>query len=215
MSNFLNILLLLASAYASFMFFNKARSSIDDLYIIYGIASVLLFVTFLATPINLISGNFNFVFPYDAYVDWGRIVSISALMSSLIELIRKSKPEFARFPRFFVGLPILLVATYPLIMNTIVLKEWLIATYEGGCLIVAFLMHLMHMRKQKEHVYILSGLTVLLLTYIIYWFSKGYLYDYDWFWQTGLLISFLVIITGFNKLETTGRKLALNNSTEL
>lgn len=215
MSDFLNFLLLMASAFASFMLFEKARKSNNDLYIIYGITSVLIFVTFLATPIKLISDHFNFVFPYDAYVDWGRVVSIAALMSGLIEFIRNSKPEFARFPRFFIGLPVLLVVTYPLIMNTIVLKEWLIAIYEGGCLLVAFLMHFMHIRKRREHIYILSGLVMLLLTYILYWFSKGYIYDYDLFWQTGLLISIIIITAGFYKLETAERKLALNNSAKL
>ncbi len=212
MNDFFNILLLVASAYASFMLFFKAKGTNNSLYIIYGVAAICITVTFLGTPINILSSNFDFVFPYNAYMDWGRIVSLAALMSGLIEFIRQSKPEFARFPKFFVALPVLLVLSYPFIINTIVLKEWLIAIYEGGSLVVALLMHGIHSRKNKVHFIILSGLSLLLVTFILYWFTKSYIYDYNMFWQTGLFISIITIVSGFNRLETTGTNYALHDS---
>ncbi len=211
MNDFFNILLLLASVYTSFMLFYKAKGTNNPLFIIYGAAAICISVTFLGTPLNILSSYFDFIFPYNAYLDWGRIVSLAALMSGLIEFIRQSKPEFARFPIFFVALPALLILTYPFIINTIVLKEWLIAIYEGGSLIVAFLMHGIHSRKNKAHYIILSGLVLLLITFVLYWFTKSYIYDYNMFWQTGLFISIITIVSGFNRLETTETNYALHN----
>ena len=213
MHDVLNILLLLASGYAAFAFFNKAKISDNMTYFIYSAACVFLFVTFLGTPINIIANHFNVAFPVEAYYSWGRVVSISAFMSGLIEFIRYSKPEFARFPRFFVILPVLIVVTYPFIMNTVVLKEWLTTTYEGGSLFVAMLMHTVYVRKDKTHYTILAGLFLLLLTFIIYVFTQNIIYGYDWLWQTGLLASIITLTIGFNKLETSEHKIALHNRT--
>lgn len=214
MNDFFNVLLLLASAYASFMLFLKAKRSDDSLFIMYGIAAVCISVTFLATPLRILFNYMDLVFPYNAFIDWGRIVSLAALMSGLIEFIRHSKPEFARFPKFFVALPVLIIVSYPFIINTIVLKEWLIAIYEGGSLTVALLMHGVHSRKNKEHYFILSGLAILLITFVLYWFTKSYIYDYNMFWQTGLFISIIIIVSGFNRLETHNSGSALHSTTD-
>lgn len=207
----IHILLFIISIYATTRLFYKARQSTDLIYWVYGIAALSLAITFLLEPVSIFFRRVTPPFPLTTLSMWGDVITISIVMCGLLILIRNSKPGFARFPKPFVVLPILLIAAYPFIEYTIILKEWLMAIYEGGSLLVALMMHITLRRKDKNNDTILIGLGILLIVYIIYWYLSGSVQQYIWIRQILFAIAILFIVSGYLKIETTEQKIALDH----
>ncbi len=108
-----------------------------------------------------------------AGVEWGNLVSIVLAICGLFALVRESKPVFARFPVYMVFLPLLSVIFYPLTIDAQVIKDLIIATYQGGALAVAFLFLITeNLKREEKEFYSLSGVGLCAVSFVLFWFIR-------------------------------------------
>lgn len=214
MNSFYNMLLMLAGAYLTyriFLFYSRNR---DLLFLFYGLAAVSVTIAFMDPFIAAIIQKFGFELRGQPFTEWGRICAISFILCGLIEFIRQSKPDFARFPQIFVSFPLLLIVSYPLVMHTVVLRDWLIGIYEISAIFVALVMHGFLSRSEKHHMVVFWGLIATLLAYLLYWLPDNTAGNMAWMWKLTLLIAMVILMIGFEKLETSsiddGNQLSAN-----
>lgn len=106
-------------------------------------------------------------------VEWANLVSIILAICGLFAMVRESKPVFARFPVYMVFLPLLSIFFYPLTIDAKVIKDLIIASYQGGALAVALLFLITeNIKQQKKEFYTLSGVTICIASFVLYWFVK-------------------------------------------
>ncbi|HBQ59506.1 MAG TPA: hypothetical protein DD671_07730, partial [Balneolaceae bacterium] len=102
----------------------------------------LLVAYFGISALAISTPYFLDLFGVESYIDlfqWGKLISITFYISGLLVLIRESKPIFARFPVYLTGLPFVSFLFFPLIIDSIVIKELINAIYQGGALVVTVL----------------------------------------------------------------------------
>ena len=138
----------------------------------------------------------NFIF------EWGHITCLAFVLSALAVFIRESKPVFAQFPMLYTALPLLIVISYLLVQDTYALKNWLIAIYQGGAIIVALLMYSVYTYRRKQYAIILAGVIILLFSYILYWYVPNIQTSYNWSWQLLLAAGMTIIVLGYENAET-------------
>jgi len=203
-SHFLSFVLLIAFIYAAITFIKLFIEKKELVYVFYSLASAALIVT---TLINL-SVNYliKFNISQESISIWGSVVSISFVLCGLMVLIRNSKPEFARFPEVFVGLPILVIISFPFISSTIILKYWLLGIYEACALLVALMMHSVLSKRNAAHLIVLSGIGLFILAYLFYWLPWEMFNLKNLLWQAVMIIGVIVIIQGYTRIETTVRE---------
>ncbi len=106
--------------------------------------------------------------------EWANLSAIIFCLCALFALVRDSKPVFARFPAYFSLMPLISFLFYPVIMNTKVIENLVIATYQGGAITVGLLIIVIHQIKYRNHLLLLSGAILFLSSYILFWFFKDY-----------------------------------------
>ncbi len=106
--------------------------------------------------------------------EWANLSSIIFVLCGLFAYIRDSKPVFARFPIYFSFLPLISFFFYPIIMHSQVIENLVIATYQGGAIIVGLLISTLHQIKYKSRLVLLLGLTLFVSSFLTYWFIEGY-----------------------------------------
>lgn len=164
---------------------------------ILAVASVFLFVTL---TLYYIHKNFGSTLENDFYLQaagWTRMITIALVLSGLMEYIRYSKPEYARFPQVFIFLPLLLILVWPFIDRTLVLKEWLICAYEGGGLLAAFMLIAMNHYKGDQNQLTLIGLGFLSIAYLIFWLPIDILRQNAWLWELVFAMALIVTVHGW------------------
>ncbi|HET6527605.1 MAG TPA: hypothetical protein VFG39_02530 [Balneolaceae bacterium] len=139
----------------------------------------------------------------DFIVEWGHIACLAFILSSLVIFIRQSKPAFAQFPMAYTALPILILISYFLVKDTYALKNWLLSIYQGGAILVALLMYSVYTYRNRDYILILSGVFVLLLSYISYWHIPAVTESEPWIWKLLMIIGLLTTIFGYLKVEKT------------
>lgn len=101
--------------------------------------------------------------------EWGDIAAITFCMCGLFVKIRNSKPVFSRFPILLTFLPLIGLLFYPLIINSIVVKQLLNAVYQGGSIIVAALIVTINQIKHRERGYLLSATLLFGIAFVLFW----------------------------------------------
>lgn len=96
------------------------------------------------------------------------LIVAAMLLVSLANFLRDDKPIFAQYPFFFTLLPLLVLPVYPFIADTIVIKNWILALYQLGAIIMAGLLFSLMSTRDKS--YRLIVLSVVLFTFA--WFAK-------------------------------------------
>jgi hypothetical protein len=139
-------------------------------------------------------------------VEWGHIICLAFILSSLAVFIRESKPVFAQFPLLYTALPLLIVISYVLVHDTYALKTWLIAIYQGGAITVSLLMYSVYTYRRNEYLMILSGVVVFLIAYLFFWYIPELQESLAWIWK--LLVGAAMIITVFGYEQTEQREVA-------
>lgn len=137
----------------------------------------------------------------DFIVEWGHIACLAFILSSLVIFIRESKPVFAQFPMAYTALPILILISYFLVKDTYALKDWLLSIYQGGAILVALLMYSVYTYRNRDYILILSGVFVLLLSYIAYWHIPSVAESEPWIWKLLMVTGLLTTISGYLKVE--------------
>lgn len=130
---------------------------------------------------------------------WSHIIAISVLYCGLAHLIREDKPKVARFPIYFTGLPLLIIISYPFAHEMKVIDQWLFQIYEGGALFVSILIYGYQSIKYKRNYYykVLSGIGLLLISYLTFWFFASLEFIQPWIWQLSLAAGIILFYRGY------------------
>ncbi len=116
-------------------------------------------------------------------VEWGHLICLAFILSSLAVFIRESKPVFAQFPLVYTALPLFVIISYFFVLNSIVLRNWLFFLYQGGALFVALMMYGLYTYRVKKYVTILAGVILFLICYILYWSIGAFSNSLFWILQ--------------------------------
>ncbi len=141
----------------------------------------------------------------DAIVEWGHVVCLAFILSSLAIFVRESKPVFAQFPMLYTALPLLIVFSYFLVKDTYALKRWLLAIYQGGAILVSILMYSVYTYHKQQYAMILIGVSVFLFSYLLFWYVPGVSESYSWIWKLLVASGMITTILGYEKVELQDR----------
>lgn len=141
-------------------------------------------------------------------VEWGHIMALAILLGALAGFIRESKPDFAQFPKAYIGLPILIVISYFLVKDTVAIKDWLISIYQGGAILVAMLMYAVYTYRDQEYAVILGGMSTFLLAFLLFWFVPAISESFDWIWKLLVGTGIIITVLGYNRLSIFTNKSA-------
>lgn len=177
----------------AFQSFRLRKYDSESKFVGYSIALLVLAITQLTIVLD--EGIADVTLYSDAIAEWGHIVMLSFILSSLTIFIRHSRPDFAQFPRVYALLPFLIVFSYFLVYDTFTIKQWLISIYQAGGILVALLMYSSYTyKKGREYITVLGGVSIFLITYVLYWFVPGIDDEHQWIWKfmsaTGIFIFF-------------------------
>lgn len=174
------------------------------------IAAAIFLVIQIFTLADFLIADSDFTVAANFITEWGHVTCLAFILSSLAVFIRESKPVFAQFPMLYTGLPLLIVISYALVHDTYALKTWLISIYQGGAIIVALLMYSVYTYRRNEYAFILSGVVIFLLTYILYWYVPSIQESYDWIWKVLLGVGMIITVLGYDQTLGQMEKQSLN-----
>lgn len=143
----------------------------------------------------------------NAIVEWGHVVCLAFILSSLAIFVRESKPVFAQFPMLYTALPLLIVFSYFLVKDTYALKRWLLAIYQGGAILVSILMYSVYTYHKQQYSMILVGVSVFLFSYLLFWYVPGVSESYPWIWKLLVAVGMITTILGYEKVELQENKM--------
>ncbi len=196
------LLLLLVGIYSSLKLYklNRRRGRLKFLGLTIAVG-IFVFIQFSVTlnaitESSSVAGFVNFV------VEWGHVACLAFILSSLAVFIRESKPVFAQFPLLYTALPLLIIFSYILVKDTYALKNWLIAIYQGGGILVALLMYSVYTYHRNEYLMILIGIVLFMLSYISFWYIPSVQDSYSWIWQILLAASMITTVLGYERTES-------------
>lgn len=170
-------------------------------YLGLAIAAVILTFIQLTEFVDHLSSNSAITVAAEFIVEWGHITALAFVLSSLTIFIRESKPVFAQFPMLYTALPLLIVISYVLVQDTYALKNWLVAIYQAGAIIVALLMYSVYTYRNNEYGIILAGIALFLLSYILFWYTGNLLEDYTWSWKLLVASAMIITIYGYERAD--------------
>ena len=95
--------------------------------------------------------------------------SLVCILSALFNLIRESKPIFARFPAILGYLPFVILLFIPLVLNQSIIYNLILGTFQGGALIVSILIFSINQKNEKNYSLLIIGTLVCLIAFIFFW----------------------------------------------
>ncbi len=95
--------------------------------------------------------------------------SLVCILSALFNLIRESKPIFARFPTILGYLPLVILLFIPLVLDQPVIYNLILGTFQGGALIVSILIFSINQKNQNNYLLLIIGTIVCLIAFILFW----------------------------------------------
>lgn len=182
----------------------------------FGTAFILLFKLFLKKrsllELYFSLAAFAITIPYlldllqiDPFIDlfkWGKLISVTIYISGLLVLIRESKPAFARFPIYLTALPFISFLFFPLIIDSIVIKDLINATYQGGALIVTVLVFTVNQARAKGRRYYIIGISFIAAAYLSYWLYINRINEPGLIWIPEMLLSAGILVTLFRFMKS-------------
>lgn len=186
----------------------------------FGTAFILLFKLFLKKrsllELYFSLAAFTISIPYlldlfqvDLFIDffqWSKLISITIYISGLLVLIRESKPAFARFPLYLTALPFVSFLFFPLIIDSIVIKDLINAIYQGGALVVTVLVFTVNQARAKGRRYYIIGISLISSAYLSYWLFLNRINEPDLNWITEMLLSAGILVTLFRFIKSQQSK---------
>mgnify|MGYP001627819560 CR=1 FL=1 len=95
--------------------------------------------------------------------------SLVCILSALFNLVRESKPVFARFPAILGYLPFIILLFVPLVLEKSVIYKLLLGTFQGGALIVSILIFSINQKNQNNYLLMIIGTLVCIISFIFFW----------------------------------------------
>lgn len=166
------------------------------------IAAVIFTIMQLFLFLDMMVENPELTAATEFMAEWGHITCLAFILSSLAIFIRESKPVFAQFPFFYTALPLLILISYMLVQDTYAIKSWLLSIYQGGAILVSFLMYSIYTYRSSEYSVILSGIAVFFITYMLFWFVPGIQESYGWIWKILIGLAMVISVLGYTRTET-------------
>lgn len=165
------------------------NKSVTHLY--FSLAALTVSASYLGT-IFFNTNNYNII-------EWGKLISITTYISGLLAFVRESKPIFARFPIYLTALPLISILFFPLIIETIVIRDVINAIYQGGALVVTIMVFTLNNAKESGRRYYIIGLSLISAAYLGYWiyFNRSDIENYSWIPQIVLSAGILITIFRF------------------
>jgi uncharacterized membrane protein len=191
LQNWLNLVLAISFGITFFLLFRLylKKRNLLELYFSLSAAAVAFPYTY---------GLFFDIHP--SLLEWGRLVAITFYISGLLVLIRESKPPFARFPIYLTALPFVSFLFFPLIIDSLAIKNLINGIYQGGALIVTLLIFTVNNVKTKGRRYYLLGLGLVTIAYLGFWGST--FLDYEGYaWSIKIILSTGILITVFKFIQ--------------
>lgn len=164
------------------------------------IAAVIFSLIFFTNVLGELIGSNNFTNIADIVQEWGHVLCLSFVLSSLAIFIRDSKPAFAQFPLSYTALPLLIVVSYILVQDTYAIKTWLLSIYQAGAILVATLMYSVYTYRNSEYWLILVGSSLFVICYLLFWYVPVIDESHPWIWQIVLAASIIVTVLGYEKV---------------
>ena len=200
------LLLSLVGFYSGFKCYRFTKGNDGLKFLGLGIAVFVFALTQLSVVIDGWLDPFGLTLYSGLLVEWGHIISLAFILSALAVFIRQSKPVFAQFPLVYAALPLFIVFSYVLVANTYALKDWLLSIYQGGAILVALLMYSVYTYREQKYMYILVGIILFLITFLMYWYIPGVSEYSAWLWKMFLALSLLLTLYGYEYARTHSPK---------
>ncbi len=194
MTGFANFVLFIVSFYATVNFFRIYSLSRKIFHFCLGTTGAFI-------AIISISGYLEMFFPtLDAQFigEWATVFSVSFLLSAGAALVRDSKPVFSRFPRIFTFAPLALIFIYPLIVDTVAVKDWVIAIYQASALIIGMLVFSLKTHHNGNYGYLLVGIVFFAITFILFWLPESVFTLPVYVWVLLVACGILITTVGYN-----------------
>lgn len=193
-----SLLLALAAVYATVKLSLIARGEQNIKFLGLALASGLFMMSVFSLFVQ--SATSTSISAFLVISEWGHILSLAFILSALAVFIRESKPVFAQFPLVYTALPVLIVISYYVVIDTYALKTWLISIYQGGAIVVGLLMYSVYTYRRGIYRWVLLGTVLMLLSYLLYWFIPGISSEYAWIWQIVLAAGVFTVIYGYEQV---------------
>lgn len=163
LSGWIDILVLLASGFTFISFLRLYIKKRTLLALYFGLSALSVFIAFL--------GPFILEEYYGRLIiEWGKFIAITIIVSALLVLIRNLKPIFARFPAYMTALPFISIAFFPLIADSLAIKELINAIFQGGALVVCLLVFSINHFREEKRIFYQLGMLLLFTAYTVFWF---------------------------------------------
>ncbi len=185
----LNILVLLFSLYQVSTILSERRSAYIILICMALVSYLISNIVFLGD--NTLSSTIRFV----------NLTALVCILSALFSLIRESKPIFARFPPILSYLPFVTLLFIPLVLENTVIYNLLLGTFQGGSIFVATMIFILNKMNKKESRWQISGCVLLIISFVVYWFSSLTLVQELIITEVLLLIGIIFVIIGTKKSQ--------------
>ena len=198
MTGYSGIILFVVSFYATITFFLLFSASRRIFHFSLGITGVFLSIIGISNHI----AHFFPVLNPDFIDEWASVFGVSFLLSAAAALIRDFKPAFSRFPKAFAFFPLVLIVVYPLILETVIVKNWAIAIYQGGSLFIGLLIYSYKAQQNGKFAYVVVGLIFLLITFILFWLPDTVFYLPVYVWILLLACGILIITVGYSLISS-------------
>jgi len=101
--------------------------------------------------------------------DLSWITQASLILTSLANFLRDDKPNYARYPVTFTFLPLIILPVYPFILDTIVIKEWVLALYQFGSIIITALLLGLLVSRQSRYSILFASWVIFSIIWILNW----------------------------------------------
>ncbi len=131
--------------------------------------------------------------------EWSTVFSVSFLLSAAAALVRDFKPVFSRFPKSFTFLPLVLIFIYPMIIDTVVLKYWVLGLYQGSALLIALLIYAYRTYENSDYAYMLIGVIFFAITFLLYWIPESLFTLPEYAWMLLTSSGILILTVGYNQ----------------
>lgn len=196
------VLLMIISGYVAAKFFVLTNKRGRLKFLGLTVASVIFTVMQFSVLLNHLMVDPNVTVASEFILEWGHITSLAFILSSLAIFIRESKPVFAQFPMIYTALPLLIVISYLLVQDTYAIKTWLLIIYQGGAITVALLMYSIYTYRRPKYAFILAGVIIFLISYILFWSISEVQDSYQWIWKLLVGAAMIISILGYEQTET-------------
>lgn len=194
-------ILSLIALYGGLRCYRLSRKDARLKFLGFSIALLILAFTQIALLIDQVASAYEATIYSETILEWGHVLSLSFVLSSLAIFIRQSKPAFAQFPRIYAILPFFIVLSYFLVKDTYAIKDWLITIYQGGAILIGLLMYSVYTYRNRDFMTILAGIILLLITFVLFWYVPVINESFAWIWRILLGVGILTIIYGYDHLK--------------